>query len=113
MKKEVVNRLAKKALTSRCNQKVAAIALSRKGDYIGSASNSRRFVKFGGGIHAERRLMERFSGIKTIIIGRVNKSGELLPIHACKVCSDIAQRMGINIISVFNEKKLALVKNFG
>jgi len=110
MKPEVTKRLVKKALTSRCNQKVAAIALSKKGDYIGSAVNSIRMLQMGGGKHAERELMKRFTGIKTIILGRVNKSGELLPIHPCSVCSEISKSLGITIISVWNENKFDLVR---
>jgi len=90
-----------KAKTSPCRYKISAVGFDKKGKVVGICTNNHRFVKYGGGIHAERRLISRYGDlIKTILICRVGNSGELLPIHPCKTCQKIADKYSIKIISV-------------
>lgn len=98
--------LFKKAQQSPSKYRISAIALDKKGDVLGSASN--QYSKYGieqsnkfMGVHAERALMERYGkNIKTIIIMRVGRAGAILPVDPCRMCASIANKMGIKIISV-------------
>jgi hypothetical protein len=89
------------ALKSNCNYRISALGLNKKGELINSAFNKHRFMHNGGGIHAEMLLMKK-SGpkLKTIIICRVNKSGNLLSISPCEVCATKAKELGIKIITI-------------
>lgn len=92
----------RKAKKSPCRHKVAAIALNRKDEILGIKYNISRpqeiFNKKGGGIHAERlAIMTWGKSIKTLIICRVNKTGDLIPIHPCKNCQKMADKLGIKI----------------
>lgn len=96
-------RLAKgKALQSPCIHKVSALGFNRKGELVARANNQKRFYKFGGGYHAEERIFKlaKSKGIKIILIFRVSKAGNLLPIDPCKKCAKKAQELGIKIISL-------------
>lgn len=42
----------------------------------------------------------RSKGIVKIIICRVDKTGNLLPIEPCSCCQDIADKLGIELVSV-------------
>ena len=96
----IKSRLLKKALQSHERHKVAAIGLSNKGTPIASAFNRSRFIHKGGGIHAEMAIMLMAPKcLKTIIIARVNKRGEFLPIDPCKACASKAKKLGIKITS--------------
>lgn len=109
MKRDILARIIKKAKSSPCNHRVVAIALSKKGDFIGIKTNGKRISKSGGGLHAERLLMKQYSGIKSIILCRVNMSGEILPIHPCNICAKIALKLGITIVSIHDKDKFGLV----
>lgn len=99
--KQIKQRLKNKATKSSCTYKISAIGFSKKGNILGTANNRFKFTSYGGGIHAERELMEKFgSKIQSIIICRVNKNGEILPIEPCKICQKIADKLGIKIISL-------------
>lgn len=77
------------------------MALNKRGEMIGTAFNRSRFPHHGGGIHAEMHLMKRYGKqIKTIIICRVNKSGDMLPIEPCDICAEKATELGIKIVSL-------------
>ncbi len=99
--------LKEKAKQSLSKYRISAIALDKKGEVLGTASNS--YSKYGiensdkyMGMHAERKLMERYkSAIKTIIIMRIGRAGAILPVDPCRVCASIARKMGIKIISVY------------
>jgi cytidine deaminase len=97
-----VAKIAKdKALQSSCTYKVSAIGLNKKGEVTYKAFNKSRFMKLGGGIHAEMEVMLKGGpGIRTIIICRVGNSGDILPIHPCEVCRRKSEELGIRIVSV-------------
>lgn len=100
--KVIKDRLYKKAAKTTCRFKISAAALNYKDEVLGIVNNSHRFVKYGGGLHAERKLMDRYGkNIKTIIIMRIGNSGNLLPIEPCQTCKDIADKLNIKIISIY------------
>lgn len=92
----------KKAKQSLCDYKISALGLNRNGVCVHRATNLSRFGKHGGGIHAEMRVMAqaRRKGIRTILICRVGKGGDLRPIDPCEVCARTAKKLGIRIITV-------------
>jgi deoxycytidylate deaminase len=95
-----------KAQQSKCRYKVGAIAFDDKGDILGVSCNKQFLSKTGGSIHAEMVLIRRYKTlIKTIVICRTNKTGNLCPIKPCNNCSKVAEKMGIKIISVEEERR--------
>jgi len=58
-------------------------------------------MRFGGGIHAEMALMAQYrKNIHHILIVRVGRSGNFLPIDPCEMCSAKAADLGIKISSL-------------
>lgn len=101
MTKRVIERAINKAKQSNCTYKVSAVGLNKKGEVIYTSTNKTRFMKAGGGIHAEMDVMLKGGpGVKTIVICRVGRGGDILPIHPCPVCGEKARELGIKIISV-------------
>jgi cytidine deaminase len=90
------------ALLSSCRYKISALALDRKGKVIAWACNKLRFAKFHGGLHAEIAVLHKVnvSKVKTIIITRVNKKGEILPIDPCPTCKKVLTKLGIKIKTI-------------
>ena len=115
----LIERLKKKAWTGKSKFKIAAFAFSRKGNFLGSAANSvssclsyenyRKRCLLGeeckhSGKHAEKALIEKYGKrISTILIVRIGLGGEIRPIEPCQMCSKIADKLGIKIISVEKE----------
>lgn len=103
--------LKEKASHSSCTYKVSAIAFDKKGNILGHATNKHSAWdvldggeggRAGTAKHCERELIKRYSqNIKTIIICRVGRSGELRPIDPCPACMKAAKKYGIKIISVY------------
>jgi cytidine deaminase len=94
----ILDRLIKKASTSPCRFRIAAIGLDYRGRVIISRTNSPRFVRHGGGTHAEMSVMiSAPRSLRTIIIVRVNRRGELRPIDPCATCARKAEELGIQI----------------
>lgn len=103
--------LREKALRSSCTYKVSAVAFDKKGDILGHAVNKHskwdvldngEGGRSGTARHCERILIERYSqNIKTIVICRVGRGGELRPIDPCPACRKAAAKYGIKIVSVF------------
>jgi cytidine deaminase len=91
----------KKAQQSICRYMVSAIGFNNKGDIIATASNKNRIAKKGMSIHAEIELIRKHGRkIRTIIICRTNKSGDLLPIHPCHSCQRMAEAFNIKIRTI-------------
>jgi hypothetical protein len=112
----ILKTLKSKAKKSTCTYKVAAIAFDKKGDILGTASNSHSEWdvlsrgngegRAGTGKHAERILIKRYGNlIKTILICRVGHSGEIRHLDSCSTCKKVAKKFNINIISVFPGSK--------
>lgn len=99
--KHLTKQAIKKALQSSCRYKVSAIGFDKKGNVIGTAVNTSRFNRYGGGIHAEQKLMFKYGNrLKTILICRVGNSGEIRKIDPCDKCQKAADKLGIKIISI-------------
>ena len=103
----IIDRMRKKAHASRCESKISAFAFDKNGEYLGCANNLSRMGKYdprfgkGRGIHAEMKLIHTYGErIKTIMICRVGLSGEWRPIKCCPRCQAIADKLGINVITI-------------
>ena len=85
-------------------QVVAAIAVSKKGNVLGTSCNNPSHVPGMRQKHAEGILMARFGkAIDKILILRVGRKGNLLPIEPCEQCCKLALRLGITIVSIGGE----------
>lgn len=102
---EIIERARTKAGQSICKFSVAAIGLNKSGIPVMSRTNRPRFNQLGGGWHAERLVMEqaKIRGIVRIIVCRVGKAGNLLPIEPCNVCQKIADKLGIELVTIPKE----------
>lgn len=90
----------KKASQSKCTHRISAIGFNKNGDIVAKSTNRHRFNWVGGAIHAEMAVMKvaKRRGIVTILICRIGRSGDILPIHPCKVCKEKADELNIKII---------------
>ena len=105
-----LNTLKKKADKAPCTYRISGIAYSKKGNILGIATNKHStwdvmakipLGRAGTAEHCEKRLIERFKRrIKTIVICRIGKSGNILPIDPCDNCRKLAEKYGITITSV-------------
>ena len=101
MTKAIKTKLIKKAKKSTCTFKISAIGFSKKGNVLGITTNKFKLSKKMGGLHAEEALIKQFtSRLDKIIICRVGKTGDVLPIDPCEKCSKLAKKYNIKIISV-------------
>ena len=103
--------LKEKATHSPCTYKISGIALSKKGDILGHCTNShsrnwnilekQTVGRAGTAQHCERILISQYSHlIKTIVICRIGRSGEIRPIDPCPACQKVAAKYGIKIVSL-------------
>lgn len=100
---QLVRQLKSKASQSISKFKISAFGLNHKGEIVIKTTNHPFLNKYGGGIHAEAKIFFHAAtkNIKTIIICRIGKKGNLLPIHPCPSCQRTADKLGIKIISVY------------
>ena len=98
----LIHSMIKKAKQSNCRFKISAFGYNKKGELIGTATNKQRFVRKGGGEHAEKLLMQQFhpKSLKTIIICRIGNGGAILPIHPCPTCARMAAEHNVKIVTV-------------
>ena len=104
---QIFDRARKKAAQSNCKFFVAAFGFNKSGVVVIAKTNRPRFNRYGGGLHAERLVMQQAKkrGVVRIMICRVGKAGTLLPIEPCETCQKIANKLGIEINTVPYEKK--------
>ena len=105
-----MQKMTKKALKSACRYKISAAGFNKKGECVIVTHNKHKVPGReplqgrlpGYGIHAEEEIFvcAQRKNIKTIIIMRVNKHGDMLPIDPCDSCQKTAEKLGINIISL-------------
>lgn len=101
MTKQIMQRAVAKATQSICQHKVSAVGLDRYGRYIASAVNKKRFHHRGGGIHAEIELIRKAGHrLKTIVLCRVNESGDCLPVHPCDACRRVIDKRGLKVVTL-------------
>lgn len=97
----IVDRVKAKAIRSPSKYHIGVIGLNIKGEIIGTAFNSPRFNRKGGGYHAEMELMRTCGkDLKTIILCRVGAKGNILPIDPCKVCKTKAEELCVKIVTI-------------
>lgn len=105
----ILSLLQEKAQHSPCTYKISGIAFDAKGDILGHMTNKHsqwNVLDYGEGRagtakHVEKNLIARYgSNIKTIVICRTGRSGNVLPIDPCPACQKLAAKLGITIISV-------------
>ena len=102
MTARIKHRLLKKGLRRKSQrysmQVVTAIAISKKGNVLGTTCNNPSNVPGMRHKHAEGILMSRFGkSIYKIFILRTGRAGNKLPISPCEQCLKLAQRLGIII----------------
>jgi hypothetical protein len=100
--KEITEIARKKAQQSQCRNRVSALGLNKNGDCVMKTFNLHRFGRKGGGVHAEMQILAkaREKGVVSIIICRVGKGGDLLPIDPCETCQETADKLGVKISTV-------------
>jgi RecB family endonuclease NucS len=74
---------------------VIALGYNTKGDFVGSATNTHRFLRPGGSIHAEMNLLRKFKCIRRVEVYRVKKDGTLVPMIICANCRKVLDKKGI------------------
>ena len=102
-----LNLLRKSDNNTSATYPIVAIGINKSGDIIGLASNKVNdytFPKKGNGKHAERELIRKFGkSIKTIILYRKGHNGSCLPIHPCKVCKKVCDKLNIKVYSIHDK----------
>jgi hypothetical protein len=83
---------------------VAAAAFTKKGNLLGIEMNRWRNLQTtrrGTSLHAEAALIRKYGKrIDTIYILRAGNSGDILPVHPCEDCANMAAKVGIRIIPI-------------
>lgn len=100
--KHSIKRKSKK--NSDVNYYITAAALNKKNELLGISNNKRNnnsCSKHGCGLHAERELIKKYKqNIKTIVLYRRGHNFDTLPIHPCKTCQKIINKMNIKVILI-------------
>ena len=102
--KHLIKRMHKKSLQSYAKVHVVACAISRSGNLLGISMSTPVKNRHDPTGHAEWKLMTKFGkGIDTIYIARFSKRGlREGSISPCKMCSNLASRLNVRIISLTN-----------
>ncbi len=100
--KHLHEKLIKKAKQSPCKSRVAALGFNKKNECVISTVNKPMLLKKGGGIHAEEQIFKvaRRKNITKILICRIGKSNDLLPIDPCPSCAKTAKKLNIEITTI-------------
>ena len=103
--KEIIPRVIKKAEQSSCRFRVAAIGIDFRGRVIGVKHNQPSYKK-NRGLHAEANLMRSVpsKSLSTIVIVRIGAGGAIRPIKPCDACRAMADKIGVNIRTVEEER---------
>lgn len=99
----LIDRAVKKGtkLPDHIKYRITAIGFSKKWEFIGMSTNKPGMRPKGDTSHAEAALMLRYGkNIKYVILLRVNKNGDFLPIDPCANCSRLANLLNIKIINI-------------
>ena len=109
--KAIEELLKEKASHSPCTYRISGIAFDAKGDILGHVTNSHsknwnvldkyKVGRAGTAVHAERRLFSQYKDlVKTVVICRIGRSGDIKPIDPCPACQKVANKYGAKIISL-------------
>jgi hypothetical protein len=98
----LINRIKRKAAKTDCRFQIAALGFNRKNQCVIAKFNWHRYMRKHGGLHAEASVMMEAKrlGIVRIVIGRISRTGKLLPIEPCEKCQRLAQKLGIKIETI-------------
>lgn len=101
----LVPRLVHKLSKKRGNTyRIAAAAYTKRGNLLGVETNGWRELcttRRGTGKHAEAALIKKFGNrIDTIYILRIGRAGDILPIHPCECCQNMADKTGVKIVPI-------------
>lgn len=107
---QVEELLKEKASHSDCTYRISGIAFTKKGNILGYCTNNHSkwqildkspVGRAGTAEHCEKRLIQKFGRrIHSIVICRIGRSGNFLPIDPCKSCAKLASKYGIKITSI-------------
>lgn len=101
MNDKILNYAIKKgiSLNSDLSYRVIAIGFTEKGELLGAKTNSFGIAtRHGAGRHAERELIKRYKeNIAKIVLLRVGRTGNLLPIKPCETCQKVIDKLGIKV----------------
>lgn len=102
MNRDLINRAIRKAAQSICKFRIAALGLNKDGICVMARTNRPMFARKGGGIHAEEQILAvaKTKGIVRILICRIGRGGDILPIEPCSRCQSIADKLGVEIDSI-------------
>jgi cytidine deaminase len=97
-----LNRLWRYAHKSPCRYRIAAMAISHKGEIIAMATNKQRFMTTGGGIHAEINVLRKCKaeGIAKLFLVRIGAGGAVRPIKPCQRCQKLLNKLNITVVSM-------------
>ena len=87
-----------------CTYRVIAAGIDHRNRIIDIATNtpSKFNHRTCRSSHAEERLIRRNpQSLSRVVVIRINRQGELLPIDPCNICSKLAEKRKIKIISGF------------
>lgn len=81
--------------------KVGAVAIDRRGNFLGVAVCRPRFDHLHGGEHAEMVALRKWGKrVKSIFLMRTNKTAtSLLPIEPCERCQRVLNNLGIQVLN--------------
>lgn len=103
--RHIISCLKKQAEKSPSAYRIGGIAVSKRGNILGTAFNTFRVEQLtpgpGTNNHCEAVLIKKYGRrISTIIIMRIGRGGAILKIDPCQACQKLADKLGIKIITV-------------
>ena len=99
MTDEAIKIAKRKAAQSVCHYKVSALGFNKRGEIICCLNNRPRFTRYGGGLHAEMRVVANYPSVHTILLVRIGEKGKLLPIHPCSRCQKILNKLKVKVVT--------------
>ena len=84
--------------------RIAAAAFSKRGNLLGIEMNGWRGMpttRRGTGKHAEAAVLRKYGRkVDSIYILRVGNALDILPVHPCEACLNMAAKMGVKIYPI-------------
>ena len=100
--------IIRKATHSPSHIRMAGVAFNKKGEILGIMSNGFRAeqikpAKYSGN-HVEKKLIQRYGNlISKIVLLRIGRGGDILPIDPCEKCQKLLDKYGIKVMTVKGE----------
>jgi len=102
---QLTTRMIKKGISVINTYKVVCAAFNHHGDLLGIVSNTFRNdnvkpARFAG-YHAEMRALHRWgTAIKSLVLMRTGRSGDILPIDCCPKCEAVLNKLEIKVFKI-------------